>query len=225
MINIIYLDEAKEMWNSSPLSWERLSFEIDKVLDDDACIVAELDTYIPYYWMDFSRGKKALIGTTTGFALGWVVGASLGVKIARPDRQVVCLVGDGSMLFGQLESLWSFSRYDVPAIIVVFNNRSYDGPRNRMFTLSEHPQEERKDMACYLGDPDVNFVGITESFGIKGEVVSSPDQVKPAMKRAIRATKEGRPYLIDAILAQRGPGAGTNWHPEISIAAGRKRKV
>jgi thiamine pyrophosphate-dependent acetolactate synthase large subunit-like protein len=175
--------------------------------------------------MDFSRGKKALIGTTTGFALGWVVGASLGVKIARPDRQVVCLVGDGSMLFGQLESLWSFSRYDVPAIIVVFNNRSYDGPRNRMFTLSEHPQEERKDMACYLGDPDVNFVGIAESFGIKGEVVSSPDQVKPAMKRAIRATKEGRPYLIDAILAQRGTGAGTNWHPEISIAAGRKRKV
>ena len=218
-------DEAKAMWDNSPLSWERLSFEIDRVLDDDACIVAELDTYIPYYWMDFSRGKKTLIGTTTGFALGWVVGASLGVKIARPDRQVVCLVGDGSMLFGQLESLWSFSRYDVPAIIVVFNNRSYDGPRNRMFTLSEHPQEERKDMACYLGDPDVNFVGIAESFGIKGEMVSNPDQIKPAMKRAIKATKDGRPYLIDAILAQRGPGAGTNWHPEISIAAGRKRKV
>jgi thiamine pyrophosphate-dependent acetolactate synthase large subunit-like protein len=94
-----------------------------------------------------------------------------------------------------------------------------------MFNLSQHSQEERKDMACYLGDPDVDFVGIAESFGIKGEVVSTPDQIKPAMKRAVQATKDGRPYLIDAILAQKGSGAGTNWHPEISIAAGRKKKV
>jgi benzoylformate decarboxylase len=218
-------EEAKESWNNSPLSWERLSVEMDKVLEDDACIVSELDARTPYYWMDFDRGKKTLIGQTSGFALGWGVGASLGVKIARPDSQVVCLVGDGTMLFGQLESLWSFSRYDVPVIIVVFNNRSYDGPRNRMFNLSQHSQEERKDMACYLGDPDVDFVGIAESFGIKGEVVSTPDQIKPAMKRAVQATKDGRPYLIDAILAQKGSGAGTNWHPEISIAAGRKKKV
>lgn len=218
-------EEAKEGWNNSPLSWERLSVEMDKVLESDACIVSELDARVPYYWMDFGEGKKTLIGQTTGYALGWGVGASLGVKIARPDKQVVCLVGDGTMLFGQLESLWSFSRYDVPVIIVIFNNRSYDGPRKRMFNLSQHPRGDRKDMACYLGDPDVDFVGIAKSFGIKGEVVSSPNQIKPAMKRAVQATKDGRPYLIDALLAQKGPGAGVNWHPEISIAAGRKRKV
>jgi len=68
----------------------------------------------------------------------------------------------------------------------------------------------------------MSFTGAATSFGIKGEVVSRPDQIKPAMKRAIQATKEGRPYLIDAIIAQMGPGAGTNWHPEISIATGRK---
>jgi hypothetical protein len=45
------------------------------------------------------------------------------------------------------------------------------------------------------------------------------------MKRAIKATKDGRPYLIDAILAQRGTGAGVNWHPDISIAAERTRKI
>ena len=217
--------EAKEGWNKSPLSWERLSVEMDELLEEDACVVSELDYRIPYYWMDFGKGRKTLIGQTTGFALGWGVGASLGVKIARPDSQVVCLVGDGSMLFGQLESLWSFSRYDVPVIIVVFNNRSYDGPRNRMFMLSKQPQEKRKDMASYLGDPDVDFVGIAESFGIKGEVVSSPDQIKPAMKRAVQTTKDGRPYLIDAIIVQKGSGAGTNWHPDISIAAGRNRKI
>jgi benzoylformate decarboxylase len=218
-------EEGKKHWDKSPLSWERLSYEMDNVLEDDAVIVAELDDRIPYYWMDFSRGKKTLIGQTTGFALGWAVGTSLGVKIARPDSQVVCLVGDGSFLFGQLESLWSFSRYDVPVIIVVFNNRSYEGPRKRMYNLSTHSEETTKDMACYLGDPDVDFVGIAKSFDIKGEVVSAPDQIKPAMQRAVQATKDGRPYLIDAILVQHGPGAGSNWHPDISIAAERKRKI
>ena len=218
-------EDAKKNWNSSPLSWERLSSEMDKVLEDDAVIVAELDDRIPYYWMDFSKGKKTLIGQTTGFALGWGVGAALGVKISRPDSQVVCLVGDGSMLFGQLESLWSFSRYDVPVIIVVFNNREYEGPRNRMFNFSKRPLDDMKDIACYLGDPNVDFVGIAKSFGISGELVSAPDQIKPAMNRAIQATKDGRPYLIDAILAQRGSGAGANWHPDISIAAERKRRI
>ena len=218
-------DRAKKTWNSSPLSWERLSFEMDKMLEHDAVIVSELDARDAYYWMDFAQGKKTLIGQTTGYALGWGVGASLGVKIARPDSQVVCLVGDGTMLFGQLESLWSFSRYDVPVIIVVYNNRSYDGPRNRMLNLSKQPTEQEKDMACYLGDPEVNFVGIAESFGIKGEQISAPDQIKPAMKRAIQATKDGKPYLIDAIIAQRGTGAGNTWHPDISIAATRTKKV
>ncbi len=110
-------ENARKNWNSTPISWERLSYEMDRVLEADACIVSELDSRTPYYWMDFAKGKKTLIGQTTGFALGWGVGASLGIKIARPDTQVACFVGDGSMLFGQLESLWSFSRYDVPVII------------------------------------------------------------------------------------------------------------
>jgi thiamine pyrophosphate-dependent acetolactate synthase large subunit-like protein len=217
-------EEAKKNWDASLLSWERATFEIDKLLDDDACIVSELDNHIPYYWFDFSPGKKTLIGTTTGYAMGWGVGASLGVKIARPDSQVACMVGDGALLFGQIESLWSFSRYDVPVIIVVFNNLGYDGPRNRMMSISKRPQEQQKDMACYLGNPDTDFAGIAKSFGIKGERASSPSEIRDAMKRAIKVTRDGRPYLIDALIAQQGLGANTNWHPDISIADQRTRK-
>ena len=218
-------EEAKKQWNDSPLSWERAAFEIDRALEDDACIVSELDTQIPYYWFDFSRGKKTLIGPTTGYAMGWGVGASLGVKIARPDSQVVCLVGDGALLFGQVECLWSFARYDIPVIIIVFNNRSYDGPRNRMFSLSKRPAEQQKDMASYLGNPDTDFAGIAHSFGIKGELASSPSELAGAMKRAVKVIKEGRPYLIDALIARQGLGANSTWHPDISIAAERRRKL
>lgn len=44
------------------------------------------------------------------------------------------------------------------------------------------------------------------------------------MKRAIKVTRDGRPYLIDALIAQQGLGANTNWHPDISIAAQRTMK-
>ncbi|MDP7297233.1 MAG: thiamine pyrophosphate-dependent enzyme, partial [Gammaproteobacteria bacterium] len=83
------------------MSWERMSAELDLNLDDDAIIVPELDYRTPFYWMDFDRGKKTVIGQTTGFALGWSIAAAQGVKIAEPDRQVTCLVGDGAMLFGE----------------------------------------------------------------------------------------------------------------------------
>ncbi|MDP6180604.1 MAG: thiamine pyrophosphate-dependent enzyme, partial [Desulfatiglandales bacterium] len=182
-------EKARARWDASPLSWERLSFEVDKELEEDAVIVPELTHRTPYYWMNFAKGKKRLVGRTTGSALGWGLGASLGVKAGLPDKQVVCLIGDGGLLFGQLESLWSFSRYDVPVIIIILNNHSYEGPRQRMAMISRRSKEDYKDMACYIGDPDVDFVSIANSFGIKGETVSRPSDISPAMKRAVSATR------------------------------------
>ena len=66
---------------------------------------------------------------------------------------------------------------------------------------------------------------LLKACGIKGEQISAPEQIKPAMKRAIQATKDGKTYLIDAIIAQRGTEAGNTWHPDISIAATRTKKV
>ena len=123
---------ANRGWDASPMYAERLCYEFDRLLDDDAVVVVETGDRSPQAWLDFGPGRKTLIGPTTGFALGWGIGAALGVKIARPDQQVVALVGDGAMLFGQLESLWTASRYDIPVILVVFNNRSYDAERGRI---------------------------------------------------------------------------------------------
>ncbi len=221
--------EAQGRWNNTPLSWERLSVELDQGLEENAVIVTELDFRTPYYWMDFGPGKKRLIGQTTGFALGWGVGAAIGAKIAKPDEQVVCVVGDGAMLFGQLESLWTASRYDVPVIIVIFNNRSYDGERTRIHRASPLARGENKDlwkdMACYLGDPIVDFVGIAKSFNIEGAQAQNADELAQAVARATEVTRDGRPFVIDALVEQLGFGAGSTWHPDISIAARRTRKV
>ncbi len=217
-----------KVWNNNPIAAERLCYEMDQLLDENAIVVVETGDRSPHHWMTFGPGKKQLIGQTTGYALGWGIGASLGVKIAQPDRQVIVMVGDGAMLFGEIEALWTASRYEIPVIMVVFNNHSYDGERGRLILNSQLARENKaawKDMSCYLGNPDINYVDIAKGFEIAGSKLEKPGDIKKVMQRAIAATREGRPYMIDASIARRGPAAESTWHPDISIARDRSIKV
>ena len=224
---------AKARWNDQPLSWERVAGELNQLAEKDAVIVPELahDTWLGLgensglSQFTFAPGQMTKIGRTTGSALGWGVGTAIGVKLAVPDRQVIALQGDGGFMFAQAELLWTMARYEVPVIIVIFNNRSYNGPRNKIFRAGGRQAREGKDMTCYLGDPDVDFARVAEGFGVKGEVVRTPDEVRPAIERAIRSTREGRPYLIDAIVGRTGVAADSTWYPKYSVAAVRNRKV
>ena len=210
---------AKRRFDQSPLTWECVSFELNAALDRDAYVVEEFGTEGPksLQWFPFAAGEKTKIGRTTGYSLGWGVGASIGTKLARPDNQVVCLQGDGGFLFGQSEALWTMSRYDIPIIVVIFNNRSYNETRGRMYASGGRQAETKKDMLSYLGDPNVDFVNIANAYNIKGEQVQNREQVKAAMARAIKATRDGRPYLIDA-LVERGESGAAGWYPAYSLA-------
>ncbi len=221
---------AEQDWEASPISWARMAWELDRNLAEDAIIVSELDNRLPYHWMDFAPGKKRLIGQTTGFALGWGVGAALGVKVAQPDKQVVCLLGDGALLFGQTEALWAAARHQIPVTIVVFNNESYDGERERIYWFSplarnRQTRDQWKDISCYLGDPLVDFAGVSRAFGVEAETVLKPDALEPALKRAQQVNTDGGAYLIDARIMQQGHGANSTWRPDISIARNRKRLI
>lgn len=80
-------------------------------------------------------------------------------------------------------------------------------------------------MTCYLGDPDIDFAKVAAGFGVAGEVVRAPNELRPAIQRAIAATREGRPYIIDAVVARTGLAADSTWYPKHSVAASRTRKV
>jgi thiamine pyrophosphate-dependent acetolactate synthase large subunit-like protein len=224
---------ARARWNNHPLSWERVGGELNQLLEKDAIIVPEL---AQNSWLgsgentgmdqlDFGPGAKSRIGRTTGSALGWGVGAALGVKLAQPDRQVVALQGDGGFMFAQAETLWTMARYEVPVIIVIFNNRSYNGPRNKIMLAGGRQAEAARDMTCYLGDPDVDFAKVAAGFGVTGEMVDAPDQIRPAIERALKSTRDGKPYLIDAVVGRTGVAAGSTWYPKYSVASLRRRRV
>ena len=211
----------------APISWPRLALELNEVLDPDALIVDELSTEKTkiFSYLRTQDGERTRIGRSIQQALGWGVGLSIGTKLAKPDQQVVSVVGDGAFMFGQFEALWSMARYEVPVTTIVLNNRSYNEPRQRIMGKMGKQGQTGKDMACYLGSPDVDFARAASAFGIKGEVVANPSEIRPALERAIKSTRDGKPYILDMLVERSGIGAESTWHPRYSVAEKRKKRV
>ena len=108
---------------------------------------------------------------------------------------------------------------------VIFNNRSYNEPRQRIMGKMGKQGQMGRDMACYLGSPDVDYAKTADAFGVEGEVVKEPGKLKDAIARAQRAVADGRPYLLDVHTYRDGVGAASTWHPPHSVADMRARKV
>jgi benzoylformate decarboxylase len=217
---------AKKHWDDQPLSGERLISELESLLDRDTIIVSDNDTYTPMIDNYFSYGPQHKgFFANAGFALGWGLPAAFGVKLALPDRPVVAMVSDGSFLFSGPQPLWSYARHRAPVIVIVLNNRSYNNERNRNMQLRGRSYATGQDMACYLGDPDVDYAGVAKGFGVEGEIIDDAAAIKAAVQRAQQATRDGRPYLLDVHIARTGSLANSTWHPEYRIASLRKREV
>jgi thiamine pyrophosphate-dependent acetolactate synthase large subunit-like protein len=222
------LAAMKAQWDATPLTWERLGSDINEASERDAYIVPEFGTEGPkaLTHFTFAEGEKTLIGRTSGAALGWGVGAAVGVKIAQPNKQVIAMQGDGGFLFGsQPMALWTMARYQIPVTTVIFNNRCYNETSERAFAEDGRQAQTGRDMMSYLGDPDVDYVKLAGAFGVAGEQVTTPDQIKPAMKRAARVAADGKPYLIDALVGRTSSGSVKTLYPKLSIAETRNRKV
>jgi benzoylformate decarboxylase len=213
-------------WDRSPMLADRVTSEVARFADKDAIIVHEAGSVVLHgFDFDPTRGRELFF--YYGAHLGSGVGTAAGVKLARPNQQVICLVGDGSFVFGPT-ALWNMARLELPVIVVVYNNHAYGGPHSRVIekTAGSKMVQKRQFVHDYLGSPDMNMALIAKGFGVEGEVAESPEQLRAALARARKATVEGRPYLIDAQVARMGVAwADKPWIPPISGARERTRKV
>jgi benzoylformate decarboxylase len=216
---------AHEGADQSPVTLARLGLELESHLDRDTCYVCDVDSGKQMdNVMSYGGTDKHYFGTGPNI-LGWGMAAAFGVKLARPDQPVVAVVGDGSFLFSGPQPLWTQARYNAPILNIVLNNRSYNNERNRIWLSNGSQFKNGRDMTCYLGNPDVDYAKTAAAFGVEGETVTEPAQIKPALDRARRATVEGRPYLLDVLTRRDGIGATSTWHPTYSVAGLRTRKV
>lgn len=207
-------------WDESPLLADRVTYEVAQYADKDAIIVDESGS-TSMHSFDFNPiGGRELFYFYAGY-LGCGVGMSAGIKLAKPSRQVICLVGDGAFVFGPT-ALWNMARLQLPVTVVVYNNHAYGGPHNRATSAFPDGRMVQTGKFChdYLGNPDMNMAQIANGFGVAGEVVESPDQLKQALAKARRAAAEGKPYLIDAQVRRVGAGwAEKPWTPSVNLSA------
>jgi thiamine pyrophosphate-dependent acetolactate synthase large subunit-like protein len=207
------------LWDASPLEADRVTYEVAQWVDRDAIVVHEAGSVDIAHSFEFDpRGGRELF-FYYGAHLGSGVGTAAGVQLARPGRQVVCLVGDGSFLFGPT-ALWNMARLELPVTVVVYNNHAYSGPHNRALANlggSGRSIDVNKFVHDYLGKPDMDMAAIAKGFGVDGERAKTPAELKAALARARRHAADGKPYLIDVEVARHGPGwAEDPWVPRIS---------
>ncbi|MCH7982334.1 MAG: hypothetical protein IID59_12615, partial [Proteobacteria bacterium] len=210
------------VWDSDPIAPERLAAEIDSAIASNAIVVTEGVTSDAAIW-DYVRfdqaggGRRHLI--SSGGSLGWGVGAAIGTKLGAPDTQVVALVGDGGFQFA-VQALWTAKRFEVPLIIVIFNNLGYQANRWALAGQKGRAVATGKYIGISLDDPQIDHVGIARAYGLEGERVDNPSDLAAALKRAVAAENSGRAYVLDVIIDRRGGGSDASWHekyvPEFS---------
>lgn len=142
--------------------------------------ILSMDVTIPYYWASTYfpvYEPRTFLNPYNFMALGFGLPAGIGAKIARPDRPVVVICGDGGFMFTAQE-LATAVKYDLDIGVVLFNNDGYGAIR--------HHQRRRYDGRVIAGDlTNPDFVKFAEAFGLKGVRISSSEALKPVLQESL----------------------------------------
>jgi acetolactate synthase I/II/III large subunit len=182
-------ERAEREDDRAPLHPMRLYAELAAVLDRDAIVIGDggdfvsyagrvVDSYEPGCWLD--PGPFGCLGSGPGYALA--------AKLARPDRQVVLMLGDGAFGFSGME--WdTLARHGVHVVGVMGNNG--------IWALEKHPMEflYGYSVAAELR-PETRYDQVVEALGGHGELVREPGELRGALERALSANG---PALVNVL--------------------------
>jgi acetolactate synthase I/II/III large subunit len=173
----------------APLHPMRIYGELATVLDRDAIVIGDggdfvsfagrvVDSFEPGCWLD--PGPFGCLGSGPGYALA--------AKLARPDRQVVLLLGDGAFGFAGME-FDTLARHRVPVVAVMGNNG--------IWALEKHPMEALYGYSVAADlRPETRYDEMVAALGCHGELVRSPAELRPALERAFAS---GKPALVNVL--------------------------
>ena len=173
---------------------------LNAVMPKDAIYIDEVTTHTATLRQHLVWNDPQCLFTRQG-GLGQGIGLSLGIKLGKPERQVVTLIGDGAFLYNPvLGSLGAARDYKLPTMAVIFNNKKYaamQGMHQKMY-----PDGIAAEIDLYHGThinpPD--FVKVAECVGGYGEQVTDPEKLQDALKRGLEANRSGKPAIIDVIV-------------------------
>jgi acetolactate synthase-1/2/3 large subunit len=174
-------------------------------LDEKSSIVInEATTNLGFVTAHLQRDEPGSLYGSPAASLGWSGGAAIAAKLAHPEKTIVTIAGDGSYLFTVPSTVhWIAKRYNTPFLTIVLNNRGWRAPKGSTLALYPHGQASiatADDIHCSI-DPPPDYAGIAiaagDALGIK---VEKPEEIKPALEKALAAVRSGRQALLDVWL-------------------------
>ena len=175
----------------APVNHYRLGRTLDEVLDPATVVIGDggdvvaacsrvLRVHRPGHWLD--PGPFGCLGVGPPYALG--------VKAARPDAQVVVIAGDGAFGLNGFE-FETLTRFGLPVVFVIGNDAAWGEIRIPQRGL----YGEDAEVATVLAPS--RYDRLTEAFGGHGEHVERPDELAPALERALES---GEPAIVNVML-------------------------
>jgi acetolactate synthase-1/2/3 large subunit len=196
--------EARENWDAAPMTQARLAHEVWQVIKDEDWVLTanDLKRQVRKMW-DFDKPYRhpgTELGTSTQ------IGISLGVALSHKGtgRVVVDLQPDGDLMF-DAGALWVAAKYEIPILIVMYNNRAYynDWEHQLRMARVRGTDEKKAHIGMDLYGPEPDFGAMARSMGMWGEgPIENPKDVQSALRRALEVVKSGKPALVDTVVAR-----------------------
>ena len=185
--------------DEAPISKAWVSYCFEQVREDDWTICNELGLDMSQF--EFTKPEH-FYGVSTAGVLGWGIGATVGAKLAMPNRTVIGCVGDGSYMFGVPEAgHWVSRKMNLPVLYVVWTNSRWNAVQGATRGVYPDGWSVKTDNFPFsdLG-PSLDFEMICQAAGGYGERVEDPAEVPAAIQRALHAVKvEKRQALLNII--------------------------
>lgn len=178
-------------YDDVPIKPQRAIKEIMDVLGDDAIVVTEVGQCQMWAAHFFTVRKPRHFISSGGLGtMGFGFPASMGVKVARPECDVVDIAGDGSFLMNSQE-LATVVENGINVVVCILNNRHLG-----MVKQWQDLFFQKRRSAVYLGEtPD--FVKLAEAYGAWGDRATRPSEIAPKLREALKC---GKPAVLDIII-------------------------
>ena len=115
------------------------------------------------------------------------------MKLARPEVPVLCIVGDGSIMYSA-QALWTAAHEGIPVVIAVVNNRQYGILKMNLADARGVSARTGTFVAMDLDTPPIDYVGLARSLGVDARLIEKPADVTEATRAAFES---GRPTLLE----------------------------
>ncbi len=174
----------------APISAAAVFAELAKQLPEDAILVEEIPSHLNVrreYLPIRARGL-GLISTPSG-TLGYGLPAAIGAALARPDRRVVAVLGDGSSMYS-IQGLWTAAREHSPVVFVILDNASYAA-----VDILASNDGGAKVPGVELGG--IDFTALASGLGCSTQRVEHPTEFRDALTKALA---DDRPTLLHVVV-------------------------